>query len=46
MSALTFSEYNPEGRKFAREYILDVCGPLLEEKKDTSVVFIHSSVKR
>ncbi|CAI0651167.1 unnamed protein product, partial [Colletotrichum noveboracense] len=45
LSAMTFSEYNPGGEKLARDYALDVCKPFLEERKDTSIAFIHSSVK-
>lgn len=45
LSAVTFSPGDPGAANLAPDYILDICGPLLEVKHDTTVTFIHSSVK-
>ncbi|RFU25501.1 hypothetical protein B7463_g10833, partial [Scytalidium lignicola] len=45
LSAITFSSGNPEVSNLAPQYIIDVCGALLEERRDTTLSFIHVSVK-
>ncbi|QYS92918.1 NACHT domain-containing protein [Trichoderma simmonsii] len=45
LSAITFSSGDPEVTNLVPEYILDICGPLLEERGDTTLTFIHVSVK-
>ncbi|RDW71007.1 hypothetical protein BP6252_07570 [Coleophoma cylindrospora] len=45
LSALTFSSGDPNVSHLAPQYILDICGVLLEESRDTRLSFIHVSVK-
>lgn len=45
LSAITFSPGNPEVDILAPQYILDICGTLLEERRDSTLSFIHISVK-
>ncbi|EXF79271.1 NACHT domain-containing protein [Colletotrichum fioriniae PJ7] len=45
LSAITFSSGHPDVVNLAPEYILEICGPLLEVRQDTTATFIHSSVK-
>ncbi|KAK2028567.1 hypothetical protein LX32DRAFT_394337 [Colletotrichum zoysiae] len=44
-SAVIFSPGNQGANNIAPDHILEVCGPLLDVKQDTTVTFIHSSVK-
>jgi len=45
LSAISFSAGNPEVAHLAPQYILDICGPLIEERRDSTLAFIHVSVK-
>ncbi|KAE8445745.1 hypothetical protein EG329_012924 [Mollisiaceae sp. DMI_Dod_QoI] len=45
LSAITFSSGDPKVSHIAPQYILDTCGALLEERRDTTLSFIHVSVK-
>ncbi|KAK4071005.1 uncharacterized protein Triagg1_6372 [Trichoderma aggressivum f. europaeum] len=45
LSAITFSSGEPKVVHLVPEYILDICGPLVEERSDTTLTFIHVSVK-
>jgi hypothetical protein len=45
LSALTFASGIPKGKGLVPSYVLDVCGPLVEERPDTTMTFIHDSVK-
>ncbi|KAH8803560.1 hypothetical protein F5884DRAFT_904077 [Xylogone sp. PMI_703] len=45
LSAVSFSSENPEIDLLVPEYILDICGPLIEERRDTTIGFMHVSVK-
>ncbi|KAH6867418.1 chromatin remodelling complex Rsc7/Swp82 subunit-domain-containing protein [Thelonectria olida] len=45
LSAISFSEGNLNAAHIAPKYILDICAPLIEERPDTSLTFIHVSVK-
>ncbi|KAI1074223.1 hypothetical protein F5B20DRAFT_574225 [Whalleya microplaca] len=45
LSALTFSSSDPAAIQLVPSYVLDTCGPLVEEKPDTTLTFIHISVK-
>ncbi|RFU25006.1 hypothetical protein B7463_g11335, partial [Scytalidium lignicola] len=45
LSAVSFSSGDPEVDLLAPEYTLDICGPLIEERRDTTLAFIHVSVK-
>ncbi|KAF4968621.1 hypothetical protein FSARC_3996, partial [Fusarium sarcochroum] len=45
LSAITFSSGDPEVPRLVPQYILDICGTLIEEKKDATLSFIHNSVK-
>jgi archaellum biogenesis ATPase FlaH len=46
LSALAFSDGNPEVNKIAPSYILDdTCSPLLSQRHDTTFGFIHATVK-
>jgi hypothetical protein len=44
LSAISFSEGNPKVTNLAPKYILDKCGPLIEERSDSTLAFIHVSV--
>lgn len=45
LSALSYSSGNPDVTNLAPRYILDICGSLVEERQDTTLAFIHISVK-
>lgn len=45
LSAITFSSGNPEIGRLPPQYILDICGTLVEERQDSTLAFIHISVK-
>ncbi|WYZ42137.1 hypothetical protein EsH8_V_001032 [Colletotrichum jinshuiense] len=45
LSAITFSYGDPYIANLAPDFVLDVCGGLLYQRQDTTVTFIHSSVK-
>lgn len=46
LSALSFSSGDPNITKLVPRYIVeDVCSPLIEERRDTSLAFIHVTVK-
>ncbi len=44
-SALTFGEDTHDDQKLVPSYIIDACKPLIEERQDSTFVFIHVSVK-
>ncbi|KAL5382784.1 hypothetical protein DPSP01_006342 [Paraphaeosphaeria sporulosa] len=45
LSAVTVGQGNPEVDRLVPSYILDICGPLMEERRDSTFAFIHVSVK-
>lgn len=45
LSAVTFSSGDPNVAHLAPQYILDICAPLIDERHDTTLTFIHVSVK-
>ena len=45
LSAVSFSMGDPNVERPAPQYILDICSPLVGERQDTTLVFIHVSVK-
>ncbi|KAF0315662.1 hypothetical protein GQ607_017099 [Colletotrichum asianum] len=45
LSALTFSPGSPNVTNLVPRYVLDICGALVEERPDTTLTFIHISVK-
>ncbi|KAJ3569742.1 hypothetical protein NPX13_g5979 [Xylaria arbuscula] len=45
LSALSFASGNATITNLVPSYVLDVCGPLVEERPDTTLAFIHVSVK-
>ncbi|KAH0430152.1 hypothetical protein CcaCcLH18_05856 [Colletotrichum camelliae] len=45
LSAISFSEGDPNVANIAPDYILDICSPLLDQRPDTTITFIHSTVK-
>lgn len=45
LSAITFSPGDPQIDRLAPQYILDICGTLIEERRDSTLAFIHISVK-
>jgi hypothetical protein len=45
LSALSFSVGNPSITRLVPQYILDICSPLVEERRDSTMFFIHVSVK-
>ncbi|RSL55377.1 hypothetical protein CEP54_009422 [Fusarium duplospermum] len=45
LSAITFSPGDPKVDILAPQYILDICGTLVEERRDSTLAFIHISVK-
>ncbi|KAI8626353.1 hypothetical protein F5Y19DRAFT_227422 [Xylariaceae sp. FL1651] len=45
LSALTFGSEPSTATRLVPSYVLDVCGPLIEERPDTTLTFIHISVK-
>jgi hypothetical protein len=47
LSALSFTSGNPTLSKLVPRYAVeDICSPLIEERRDTSLAFIHISVKQ
>ncbi|PVH94735.1 hypothetical protein DM02DRAFT_181103 [Periconia macrospinosa] len=45
LSALAFSSGRSDISSPAPKYVLDLCSPLIHEKQDTTLAFIHGSVK-
>jgi uncharacterized protein YutE (UPF0331/DUF86 family) len=45
LSAVTFSSGEPKVAHLAPQYVLDICAPLIDERRDTTLAFIHVSVK-
>lgn len=45
LSALSYSSGNPDVTNLAPRYVLDICGSLVKERQDTTLAFIHISVK-
>ncbi|KAI1415221.1 hypothetical protein F5Y13DRAFT_156975 [Hypoxylon sp. FL1857] len=45
LSAISFSAGDPDVAHLAPTYILDICGSLVEERQDSTLAFIHVSVK-
>jgi hypothetical protein len=45
LSALSFNAGNPSITRLVPQYILDICSPLVEERCDSTISFIHVSVK-
>ncbi|RKL16693.1 hypothetical protein BFJ70_g14981 [Fusarium oxysporum] len=45
LSALSFSYGDTEVTSLVPRYVLDICGALVEERSDTTLTFIHISVK-
>ncbi|KAJ4303250.1 hypothetical protein N0V90_002143 [Kalmusia sp. IMI 367209] len=45
LSAVSFGQANPNIDRLVPPYILDICGPLMEERRDATLAFIHVSVK-
>ncbi|WAO86156.1 NACHT domain-containing protein [Fusarium falciforme] len=45
LSAISFSPGDPKINRLAPQYILDICGTLIEERRDSTLAFIHISVK-
>ncbi|KAI0883700.1 uncharacterized protein GGS22DRAFT_194950 [Annulohypoxylon maeteangense] len=45
LSALSFSAGDPDIAHLAPTYILNICGTLIEERRDNTLAFIHVSVK-
>ncbi|KAL6352221.1 hypothetical protein LRP88_14426 [Fusarium phalaenopsidis] len=45
LSAITFSSGDPGVDRLAPQYILDICGTLVEERRESTLAFIHNSVK-
>jgi hypothetical protein len=45
LSALAFSSGNTSVTSPAPRYMLELCSPLVEERRDTTLSFIHASVK-
>lgn len=45
LSAVTFSSGDPSVAHVAPQYILDICAPLIDERHDTTLTFIHVSMK-
>lgn len=45
LSAVAFSDGDPDISLPAPNYILDICGSLVEQRSDGTVSFIHVSVK-
>ncbi|KAF4987182.1 hypothetical protein FDECE_15563 [Fusarium decemcellulare] len=45
LSAISFSPGDPDVARLTPQYILDICGTLVEERKDSRLTFIHISVK-
>ncbi|OTA94840.1 hypothetical protein M434DRAFT_394351 [Hypoxylon sp. CO27-5] len=45
LSAISFSAGEPDIAHLAPTYILDICGSLVEERRDNTLAFIHVSVK-
>ncbi|RSL79211.1 hypothetical protein CEP52_017550 [Fusarium oligoseptatum] len=45
LSAVTFSPGDPGVDRLVPQYILDICGTLIEERRNSTLAFIHISVK-
>lgn len=45
LSALAFSSGDSDVTAPAPRYMLELCSPLVEERRDTTLSFIHVSVK-
>lgn len=45
LSAISFSSGDPDIDHLVPAYILDMCGALIEERRDNTLAFIHMSVK-
>lgn len=45
LSAVLFSMGDPNVDRLVPQYVLDICSPLIEERRDTTLAFIHVSVK-
>ncbi|KAI1208367.1 uncharacterized protein F4807DRAFT_468623 [Annulohypoxylon truncatum] len=45
LSAISFSAGDPDITHLVPTYILDICGALIEERRDNTLAFIHISVK-
>lgn len=45
LSAVSFTSGDPNVELPAPQYIIDICRTLVEERRDTTLSFIHSSVK-
>jgi hypothetical protein len=45
LSAISFVAGNSEITDLAPKYVLDICAPLIEERRDSTLAFIHVSVK-
>lgn len=45
LSAVTFSPGDPGVDRLVPQYMLDICGTLIEERRDSTLAFIHISVK-
>ncbi|KAF4339743.1 NACHT domain protein [Fusarium beomiforme] len=45
LSAITFSSGDPKVSDLVPEYIIDTTGTLIEERRDSTLAFIHNSVK-
>ena len=45
LSAISFSDGDPEVNRLVPQYFLEDCAALLEERHDTTLGFIHVSLK-
>lgn len=45
LSAITFSLCDSSACYLVPSYFLDACGPLIEERNDSTLTFIHMSVR-
>ncbi|KAM0267836.1 hypothetical protein ACHAPA_005433 [Fusarium lateritium] len=45
LSAITFSAGDPSVSRLAPQFLLEICGTLIEERHDATFAFIHNSVK-
>nr|WOD46422.1 hypothetical protein [Trichoderma atroviride] len=45
LSAITFSSGDPNVAHLVPQYILEICAPFIDERHDTTLTFIHTSVK-
>ncbi|KAK6537155.1 hypothetical protein TWF694_011352 [Orbilia ellipsospora] len=44
-SALSFSAGNPDIEAIAPQFVFDMCAPVIEKRSDSTLAFIHGSVK-